>query len=60
MERMMRIDGPLTLEGWPLAMAYVPVQRQTEAFSPALALRRGVLYTALYKPFVGSSQGVTA
>ncbi len=38
----------------PIAMAYVPMQRFQELYSPETALRVGTLFKELDKPFLGS------
>ena len=39
-----------TLQGLPLAYAYVPVQRWQKLYSPEEALAHGTLFEELYKP----------
>lgn len=38
----------------PIAMAYVPMQRFQELYSPETAFRTGTLFKELDKPFLGS------
>lgn len=46
---------------WPdepaLAMAYVIMQRFSTIYSPEVALAKGTLFPALYKPFRGRTIG---
>ncbi len=42
------------LSSMPIAMAYVPMQRFQELYSPETALRAGTLFKELDKPFLGS------
>lgn len=56
MNNAMMIDNARWIECRAPAMAYVPMQRWGEVFSPARALRHGTLFPILDKPFTGKRQ----
>ena len=41
------------LDSLPLAMAYVPMQRWGELYTPSVALDRGTMFPPLDLPFIG-------
>ena len=47
------------MNGFPLAMAYVPYQRFEELNEPMKALECGTLFRALYMPFRGQKRSGT-
>jgi len=40
-------------ENWPLAMAYVPMQKWGDVYEPAEALRNATIFPELNLPFLG-------
>ena len=41
------------LDSLPLAMAYVPMQKWGELYTPSVALDRGTMFPELDLPFIG-------
>lgn len=48
-----RPDSCQGYDNWPLAMAYVPMQKFNTTFELGKALKAGTIFPELYKPFLG-------